>query len=68
MAVLLQTNTLYLTIDDVKPKYKRTIETVSDKLLLLKCLNESVQKQIINADIVIYKGDKKDIRLIKTRY
>lgn len=68
MAALLPTNTLYLTIDDIKPKYKRTIETITDKVILLKCLNQSVQDQVINADIVIYKGGKKDIRLIKTRY
>lgn len=59
MAALLQTNTLYLTIDDVKEKYKRTIETVSDKVLLLKCLNQSVKGQVINADIVFIKEIKK---------
>lgn len=68
MATLLQTNTLYLDEEDIIPKYKRTVETVNDKLFLLKCLKQTVQEQVINADIVIYKGKKKDIRLIKTRY
>ena len=68
MAVILQTDTLYLDEEDIKPKYKRTIETVNDKLLLLKCLKQTVQEQVINADIIIYKVKKKDIKLIKTRY
>lgn len=68
MATLLQTNTLYLDEEDIKPKYKRTIETINDGILLLKCVKFELKEQILNADVVIYKGKKKDIRLIKTRY
>lgn len=68
MARTIQTTTLYLDEVDILPKYKRTIETVNDGLLLLKCVKHEIKEQIIDADVVIYKGVKKDIRLIKTRY